>query len=394
MTGTQEAPARLDRPSPAKILDRSLGVFFWQGVRATLTRPKQAWQFFRTVRWQAAAAKTRTEWRKRGLQVPPIVIFSITHECNLQCAGCYARSFQSSAESPVLSAASLGAAAALSDHTPVDELSDARLGSIVAEADQLGVSFFVIAGGEPLMRPEILAVAERHPRLLFLLLTNGMLVDQEMVARLAPLRNVVPMLSLEGTAAETDDRRGEGIYGRLMEVMGHLKKKRLFFGCSLTLTSRNYSTVLDESCVGGLVEAGCRFFLFLDYTPAEEGTAGWVLTDGQREQFPSRMRSLRKRYPALFIAVPWDEEAVGGCLSAGRGFVHINASGDLEPCPFAPYSDVNLRDASLSEALRSPFLASLRALPELSEYSGGGCALWKNRERVEQVLGEVRSSAP
>jgi MoaA/NifB/PqqE/SkfB family radical SAM enzyme len=90
------------------------------------------------------------------------------------------------------------------------------------------------------------------------------------------------------------------------------------------------------------------------------------------------------------VAVPWDEQEVGGCLSAGRGFVHINASGDLEPCPFAPCSDVNLNDESLAQALRSPFLQALRELPELSEYTGGGCALWKNREQVERVLARQR----
>jgi MoaA/NifB/PqqE/SkfB family radical SAM enzyme len=389
-----EAPTSPDRSGfpghmgPAKVLDRSLSVFFWDGVRITFAYPRQAWQFFRTVRWQAEAAKTRTEWRKRGLQVPPIVIFSITHQCNLACAGCYARSFRDPAErTPV----GLGTGPGIS---PRDELSDARLGSIVAEADELGVSFFVIAGGEPLMRPDILTIAGRSPHMLFLLLTNGLLLDHETVTQLARLRNVVPMLSLEGTASETDGRRGEGTHERLMEVMGRLKSKRTFFGCSLTLTSRNFSTVFAESYIRGLFEAGCRFFLFLDYTPTEESTGDWVLTEAQREQVTSRMRALKKHYPALFIAVPWDEQEVGGCLSAGRGFIHINASGDLEPCPFAPYSDVNLKDTSLSEALRSPFLAGLRALPELSEYSGGGCALWKNRERVERALEEAGRPLP
>jgi MoaA/NifB/PqqE/SkfB family radical SAM enzyme len=212
------------------------------------------------------------------------------------------------------------------------------------------------------------------------------LIDAAVVERLARLRNVVLLLSLEGTAAETDERRGEGTHRLLLEAMARLKKKRLFFGCSLTLTSGNFSPVLDDEYIGELVELGCRLFLFADYTPTDEATAGWVLADAQREQVTSRMQSLRRRYPALFVAVPWDEQEVGGCLSAGRGFVHINASGDLEPCPFAPYSDVNVKQTSLADALRSPFLAGLRAMPELSQYSGGGCALWKNRETVEKVL--------
>jgi len=371
------------RPGLAKVLDRSLLTFFGNGMWVTLRRPAQAWQFSRVVRWQAAAAKTREEWRKRGIPVPPIIIFSITHQCNLECLGCYARSFEKQAETPVIEDA-----AGSSGIGPPDELSESRLRGIVAEAEQLGVSFFVVAGGEPLMRPEILDIADRFPHVLFLLLTNGLLVDPSMVARFARLRNVVPMLSLEGTADKTDERRGPGTYRRLMRVMGRLKDESLFFGCSLTLTSRNFSEVLDEDYIRELVGAGCRFFLFLDYTPTDETTADWVLTYSQRQQVLSRIRALRRRHAALFKAVPWDEQEVGGCLSAGRGFVHINASGDLEPCPFAPYSDVNLKGTPLVEALRSPFLAGLRALPELSQYVGGGCALWKNREQVERVLAE------
>ena len=101
------------------------------------------------------------------------------------------------------------------------------------------------------------------------------------------------------------------------------------------------------------------------------------------------MAALRRRFPAVFVAVPWDEGQVGGCLSAGRGFVHINASGGVEPCPFAPYSDVSLTDSSLVDALRSPFLTRLRTMPELSGSAGGGCSLWINREQVEKVLAEA-----
>jgi hypothetical protein len=53
----------------------------------------------------------------------------------------------------------------------------------------------------------------------------------------------------------------------------------------------------------------------------------------------------------------------GGCLASGRGFVHINASGDLGPCPFAFYFDTSLKSVGLRQGLRS--LASCRgAQPE------------------------------
>lgn len=375
-------------------VDRSVGAFFGEGIRVSLTRPGQAWQFARTLCWQAAAARTRKAWLARGVKVPPIIIFSVTHQCNLQCAGCYAQAFMGGAGAtecvPAPSVDGVGGAGAVG--RPV-ELSDAKLAGIVAEAAELGVSFFVIAGGEPLMREELLAVAERFPRVIFLVFTNGLLLSEEMVERIARLKNVVPLLSLEGTAAQTDERRGQGTYDQLITVMGRLRKRGSFFGCSLTLTRRNCSTILADDYVGELHAAGCRFYLLADYTPVEPGPEDWVLTAEQHDQVKAQVHSLRRRCKAIFVAVPWDEQEVGGCLSAGRGFVHINASGEVEPCPFAPYSDADLNQVSLIEALRSPFLARLRADPELSRYEGGGCGLWKHRAQVEEALAEVLRSS-
>ncbi|MEG1551774.1 MAG: SPASM domain-containing protein, partial [Oscillospiraceae bacterium] len=43
-----------------------------------------------------------------------------------------------------------------------------------------------------------------------------------------------------------------------------------------------------------------------------------------------------------------------GCIAGGRHYLHINANGDVEPCAFVHYSNVNIKDHSLIEALQSP----------------------------------------
>jgi MoaA/NifB/PqqE/SkfB family radical SAM enzyme len=381
-----------------KTVDRSVGAFFWRGVGVSLSRPSQAWRFARTIGWQATAARTRRGWLKRGVKVPPIIIFSITHQCNLACAGCYAQSFLGGRATDCSGGAAAGEASgtavngaaingAAANGAPL-ELTDAKLGSIVAEADALGVSFFVVAGGEPFMREELLAIAQRFPRVIFLVFTNGLLLDDAMVKRIVRLKNIVPLISIEGSADQTDQRRGAGTHEQLVESMARLRERGLFFGCSLTLTSQNFATIFSDQYIGGLCEAGSQLFVFADYTPVETGTEEWVLSAAQRDQVHERVKALRGKNKAIFVAVPWDEAELGGCLSAGRGFVHINASGGVEPCPFAPYSDADLTEVSLLEALKSPFLAKLREMPELVDYEGAGCELWKNRAQVEQALAE------
>lgn len=73
-------------------------------------------------------------------------------------------------------------------------------------------------------------------------------------------------------------------------------------------------------------------------------------------------------------------------FSSGRGFVHISPDGFLEPCPFAPYSDTDLRNVSLKEALRSDLLRKIRENHDKLESTSGGCALWTHREWVRSLM--------
>jgi MoaA/NifB/PqqE/SkfB family radical SAM enzyme len=352
------------------VLNKGLRIFFSEFVRVSLSHPSQALQFFRVANWQRKAARLRAKWGEEGLHVPPIAIFSITNRCNLKCRGCYAQAIRENAG---------------------EELSGSEIRDIIAQADNLGTSFFVIAGGEPLMRPEFLDVARDFPHIVFLLVTNGLLLDEALIARLKTQRNTVPVLSLEGREADTDGRRGKGVHARLQAKMSELKRAGVFFSLSLTVTRANFDTVTDEEFVENAVGSGCRFFLFIEYTPIREGTDDWGITDEQREKMKGLIGSFRKKFSSVFIAVPWDEEETGGCLASGRGFVHISAEGDLEPCPFAPYSDTNLKQIPLKEALKSRFLKSLRDSHERLTETEGGCALWKKRDLVQSLLTSARS---
>ena len=346
-------------------VDRSLRNFFTNIARVSVTRPGQALFFAKTVLRQMKAARVRSGFARQGLTVPPIVIFSITNRCNLRCRGCYAQAIHGDSR---------------------DELDSDEVRSIISQAADLGVSFFVIAGGEPLVRPEIMDIARDFPNAVFLLATNGTLLDRRGIGRLLEKRNVVPILSMEGHQAETDERRGKGIHEHLRNTMRDLKKAGAFFAVSLTVTRANFDVVTHAEFVQETIDAGCRFFLFLEYTPIAAGTEEWVITDEQRAAMKALVAGLRRRFDAVFIAVPWDEEEQGGCLAAGRGFVHVSPTGALEPCPFAPYSDVNLKTMPLKEALGSRFLAAMRENHDSFENPSGACALWSNRERVQAFL--------
>lgn len=313
---------------------------------------------------QSKAAKKREKQAAEGLEVPPLLIISITKRCNLNCAGCYSKLL----------------------HTNDDpELSPQRFADILAEAKQLGISIILLAGGEPLVRKDILEIAAQYPGIIFPIFTNGLLLDADYAEFFGKHPHLIPVISLEGGEAETDFRRGEGVFAGFELARKELDKNRVFWGISLTLTTQNMDVVLSETYANTLMKAGCRLFFFVEYVPVAEGSEALVLSDAQKAEVQPRVDKLMDALPAMFIAFPGDEDQYEGCLAAGRGFMHINPSGKVEPCPFAPFSDTDLRFSSLHEALGSPLLEKVRANHHLLKEGKGGCALWANREWVKEL---------
>jgi MoaA/NifB/PqqE/SkfB family radical SAM enzyme len=77
-------------------------------------------------------------------------------------------------------------------------MSATRFNELMDEARELGFAFALLAGGEPLIRPDILDITDAHPEIIFLLFTNGTLLSDPMLDRLDKQKNVIPVLSLEG----------------------------------------------------------------------------------------------------------------------------------------------------------------------------------------------------
>ena len=139
-----------------RTFDRSITKLFRGALKLCMRSPAMAAFLYQTLRWQRRAARIRQSWEDRGVRVPAFMIASITKRCNLQCKGCYAKA-QHRGDEP--------------------EMSPAKLREVIAEAREIGISIILIAGGEPLTRPEILEIAGDNPQVIFPLFTNGLLID-------------------------------------------------------------------------------------------------------------------------------------------------------------------------------------------------------------------------
>lgn len=199
-------------------------------------------------------------------------------------------------------------------------------------------------------------------------------------------RHVIPVLSLEGRHLDTDARRGGGVYQAVLGRMQDLRRAGVFFGTSLAITSANFETVMNPSFMRHLIDLGSRLFFLVDYVPIEPGTEHLIPSDEQRRRGLTIVDELKKSLPALFVAFPGDERHLGGCMAAGRGFIHVSADGRVEPCPAAPFSDASVTRTSLRRALHSPFLRAIRESDVHLTELEGGCALWARRDWVQTLL--------
>jgi MoaA/NifB/PqqE/SkfB family radical SAM enzyme len=348
-----------------KMLNKSIGLLMENFVKIALRDFSSAKSLVKIALKQRKTETIRCKYEEEGLHVPPFMIASITSTCNLNCKGCYDK---------------------VKIHNHQLELNDTEWVSIFSEARDLGISFILLGGGEPLTRDNVVKACREFPEIIFPVFTNGLLIDEAYAEFFATSRNIIPIVSIEGNNQQTDDRRGLGVFDRVSLSFELLRKRNIFFGTSITLTSDNIDTVLNEAFIQQYMEKGCRVFFFIEYVPFDELSEKLVISEEQRINVDNALNKLRENYKGIFIAFPGDEKDFGGCLAAGRGFVHINSTGSLEACPFAPYSDTNLKNMRLKDALNSPILNEIRDLHTLIKDHKGGCALFDNRELVNKKL--------
>lgn len=339
-------------------------------IRATLTDPKESAFMARFAHSSKEASRKRAKAEQNGENIPPFLIASITSACNLHCAGCYSRQNH-----------------ACTDAAPVNQLTTEDWKSIFTEAKELGIGFILLAGGEPLLRRDVIEAAGEYPDILFPVFTNGTLLNEEYIKLFDKKRNLLPVLSIEGRQEKTDERRGDGIYNSLKNAMERIRKNHLIFGTSVTATTANLQEITGREFLDDLRDSGCKAVIYVEFVPVTEESKDLAPGDEEREYLRERLQVIREEYPDMvFISFPGDEKTSGGCLAAGRGFFHINSHGGAEPCPFSPYSDINVKNTFLREALHSPLFTALREQNVLMEEHSGGCVLFERRETVEALL--------
>ena len=303
--------------------------------------------------------------KKYGCNIPWAILMDPTSACNLKCTGCWA-----------------------ADYGHKLSLSLDELDHIIEQGKKLGVYFYLYSGGEPLVRKkDIIRLCEKHSDCMFTAFTNGTLIDEEFADEMLRVKNFVPAISIEGFEEATDSRRGKGTYQAVIRAMEILKRKKLIFGASLCYTRYNTEVIGSEEFIDFLIGQGVKFAWFFTYMPVGAGSPPDLLvTAEQREYMYRQVRSFRQTKP-LFTMDFWnDGEYVSGCIAGGRRYLHINAKGDIEPCAFIHYSDSNIHERTILEALQSPLFMQYHKNQPFNENMLRPCPLLDNPGRLTKMV--------
>ena len=339
-------------------------------VRAVFRNPKESAFMVKFAAACRKASKIRMRSEENGDHTPGFLIASVTSRCNLHCAGCYSRCIETT-----------------TDDAPVGQLTGDEWKDLFEQARDLGISFILLAGGEPLLRRDIIEAASGISEILFPIFTNGTFINEAYLDLFDRCRNLVPVLSIEGGREATDQRRGPGMYDVIIGNMQKLLSRQILFGASITVTTENLREVTQKDYIESLTAMGCKMVLFIEFVPVTDDARHLAPGDPERKYMEEAMAGLRAEYPdLLLLSFPGDELAMGGCMAAGREFFHINSHGGAEPCPFSPFSDINVRNTSLRQALNSDLFRKIRAEGLLLDDHEGGCVLYEKRDQVKALL--------
>jgi MoaA/NifB/PqqE/SkfB family radical SAM enzyme len=350
-----------------KLFNVNISATFKQAFKLFAEYPKTAAAILTTSSHETKAKKLRQSWHERGVSVPPLLIIGTTDECNLRCKECYAENTCRGRQ----------------DGLPLN-----RVKEILNEAGAAGCSTILLAGGEPLLSPDWLYSTAEHAELLGLVFTNGTLFDENWYNFFESHRNMIALFSVEGLPERTDERRGPGVSETIKSVMERMRNLKIPFGISVTTGSHNIDEVTSDGFTGPFIELGCRIVVYVEYVPVGTSSDFLPLPKEEKLRLAAYCNDKAKNNKAIFVSFPGNEDESGGCLAAGRGFLYITASGSLEPCPFAPFSDRNLASTPFIKALRSPLLEAIRNESHSLREGVGGCSLRGREDWVKNIIAQ------
>ena len=343
----------------------------------------------------------------------PVVIWNLIRRCNLACQHCYSIS---------------------ADIDFPGELSTPDIYRTMDDLKSFGVPVLILSGGEPLLHPDIFAISAHAKSMGFYvgLSTNGTMIDEAMLPKVAAIGYDYVGISLDGIEATHDRfRRKVGAYAASLAAVRRCREAGLKVGIRFTLTQDNahdlpallalmetedidkfYLSHLNYGGRGNVNRKTDAMFrttrdamdLVLDaawraieagrkreFVTGNNDADGVYLLHWVRERFPEREAHLRAKL------------AQWGGNSSGVNIANIDNLGNVHPDTFWwDYTLGNVRERAFSaiwQDTSDPLLAGMKAFPRAVKGRCGACSYLdvcggNTRVRAWQLTGDPWAEDP
>jgi MoaA/NifB/PqqE/SkfB family radical SAM enzyme len=304
----------------------------------------------------------------RGEHFPPFLFLSIINSCQLRCQGCW-----------------------VDVEAPRKMMDLDTLNEIVSDAKRHGNSYFGILGGEPFLHPNLLDLLASHPDCYFQIFTNGQLITDDVARELRRLGNASPLVSIEGTAAASDERRGRShVLDRTLGGLESCRRHRLVTGVATSVCQSNLDLV-NEAWLRRLIGMGVHYVWFHTYrVVGPHPTPELALRPEQVVAVRRFVVEMRSRLPLIIVDAYWDDEGRALCPMATGVSHHISPYGDVEPCPIIQFATESVGDGR-DFYQRMTSSAFLRDFRETAARTTRGCIVLERPDLVRELV--VRHSA-
>jgi len=329
------------------------------------TDPRLLWKLSYNFGYKGMRSVQRFKKRlKQREHFPPFLYISIINSCNLRCQGCWVKV-----------------------DGPRHMIDAATMRRVIGDAKRRGNSYFGILGGEPFMHPELLQILGEHPDCYFQIFTNGQLITGEIARELRRLGNATPLISIEGTAPVSDERRGQlRVLDRTLVGLENCRRHKLIVGVATSVCKTNIDDLVREEWLRSLIARGVHYAWYHTYRPVgENASPELALTPEQVLHVRRFVVRMRAKLPLALVDAYWDDRGQALCPMATGISHHINPWGDIEPCPIIQFATDSIHDSrDLFDVMQSSDF--IRDFRETAAQTTRGCIVLERPDLVQSLV--------
>jgi radical SAM protein with 4Fe4S-binding SPASM domain len=275
---------------------------------------------------------------QREVRELAVVYLHLTSRCNLACSYCYNARWR--------------------ERGARGELSEAELRALLEEVAALGAAQVTFTGGEPLLRRDLLALAD-HARALGLettLLTNGMRIGDRAAAIAARFDRVIVSLD-SWRREENDEARGDGSFAGAVGGVQALVRAGAQVSVRAVITGSNVGSLPGLPRFAASVLGCSDLMLALCMPPSQEAAVAQRLLPSP-EEYRAALERFQRALREVGGSSSFDAEPSlsDGSCGAGASILSVGPDGDVFPCQCLLGPELrlgNVRERPLGEIHRA-----------------------------------------